>query len=150
MPQKTKKMTLKRLRKLLEKCLILGPRWARVAADSPDPPTWKDVYQLTLNAYAMALEDVLKALNGNCKDLERTCPADPKRRSGRPFIVDPSKFPWRRRVNESQSDDASARETARPRFQITAASPLDESPPGEQSISFIPAATDTDSDKENQ
>lgn len=49
-----------------------------------------------LNAYVMALEDVLKALNGNSADLEKTCPADPHRKSGRPLYIDPSSFPWRK------------------------------------------------------
>ncbi len=100
MVRTTKKMSVKSLKKLLGKCLIRGPRWY-IPQGPPDvPPTWKDVYQLTLNAYTMALEDVLKALNGNSTDLERTCPPDPHSRSGRPFVVNPSTFPWRKRAQE--------------------------------------------------
>jgi hypothetical protein len=92
-----KKVSIRSLKKLIEKSLINGPRWYRAQADPLEPPTWKDVYQLTLNAYAMALEDVLKALNGNSEFLIKTCPADRNRKSGRPLVLNPATFPWRKK-----------------------------------------------------
>ncbi len=96
-PKSTKQISPKKLKKLLEQCLVKGPRWRRMLNDPEEPPTWRDVYQLTLNTYAMALEDVLKALNGDSRVLERTCSVDPaKYGSGRPFFIDPRRFPWRK------------------------------------------------------
>ncbi len=45
----------------------------------------------------MALEDVLKALNGNSEFLIKTCPADRNRKSGRPLVLNPATFPWRKK-----------------------------------------------------
>ncbi len=89
-------MTVKKVKKLLDRCLAQGPRWYRMRQDPIEPPTWRDVYQLTLNSYAMALEDVIKALDGNTGNLERTCLTGADKGGGRPFILDPSKFSWRR------------------------------------------------------
>jgi hypothetical protein len=98
MRKPVKKISPKSLKKVVERCLVRGPRWYRPQGDPAEQPTWKDVYQLTLNAYVMALEDVLKAFNGDPSELERTCPVDPHRKSGRPFVLNPSTWPWRQRA----------------------------------------------------
>lgn len=106
-----KKVSIRGLKKLIEKSLVNGPRWYRSQADPLDPPTWKDVYQLTLNAYAMALEDVLKALNGNPEFLIKTCPADRNRKSGRPLVLNPATFPWRKQ------EETNGERTPEPRLE---------------------------------
>lgn len=66
MTAKQKPMTLKKLRTLVESCLTEGFTLAFFLPDAETrPPTWKEVRQAAIDGYALALGDILEALDSD-------------------------------------------------------------------------------------
>ena len=72
MTDQQKTLTIKKLRTLVESCLTEGfsPTFFLPDAETR-PPTWQEVRQAAIDGYALALGDVLDAIDGDTDGLEQ-------------------------------------------------------------------------------
>lgn len=71
MALKQKTMTLKKIRSLIDSCLHEGFALAFFLPDAETrPATWEEVRQAAMDGYALALGDVLDALDGDTEGLD--------------------------------------------------------------------------------
>ena len=71
MRSKQKTLTIKQLRNLLGNCLKGGLTLALFLPDEEiRPPTWQEVREAAIDGYALALEDVLEAIEGDTQGLD--------------------------------------------------------------------------------
>jgi hypothetical protein len=67
---KKKDMTLKRLARLLNRCVDEGVAITFLTNPDQPPPSWEDTCHIAMDAYLQALVDVLEAVEGDPSDLE--------------------------------------------------------------------------------
>jgi hypothetical protein len=93
---KRKPMTVRRLARLLERCLSKSAKMVFLMDPEQPDPKWEDATDIAFSAYMCALEDVAAALLGDCSHLEELVDT-----MGMAVVLDPQRdFPFFRVPSE--------------------------------------------------